>query len=71
MNINNIEKKIPSWFLIDASDIHLGRLATKASVLLRGKNSPLYTPGVNLGNNVIIINAEKIKINDHQGFHDI
>lgn len=58
----NISKKPTTWFLIDASEITLGRLATNVSILLRGKNSRYFIPGVNMGNNVIIINAEKITI---------
>ncbi len=50
------------WVLIDAENAVLGRLASKAAVLLRGKHKPNYTPHVDCGDNVIIINAEKIKL---------
>lgn len=52
----------PQWFLIDASDQTLGRLATIVSNLLRGKRTSFYTPGIDQGNYVVIINAEQIKI---------
>jgi large subunit ribosomal protein L13 len=50
------------WFLIDAQGQVLGRLATKVARLLTGKDKPLYTPHVDCGDHVIVINAEKIKI---------
>ena len=50
------------WLLIDAKDIVLGRLATNVSNILRGKHKPSYTPHVDCGDNVVIINAEKVKL---------
>ena len=50
------------WYVIDAADIPLGRLAAKAAVLLRGKHKVTYTPHIDCGDNVIIINAEKVKL---------
>ena len=50
------------WLIIDAENIVLGRLATTVSNLLRGKHKPSYTPHADCGDNVIIINAEKIKL---------
>ena len=50
------------WYLIDASDQVLGRLATFTANILRGKNKPEYTPHVDTGDNVVIINASKIKL---------
>ena len=50
------------WLLIDAKDIVLGRLATNVSNILRGKHKPTYTPHGDCGDNVVIINAEKIKV---------
>ena len=50
------------WFLIDATDQVLGRLATEAARLLRGKHKPVFTPHMDLGDHVIVINAEKIKL---------
>ena len=49
------------WVLIDADGIVLGRLASKVSMILRGKHKPSYTPHVDCGDHVIVINAEKIK----------
>lgn len=50
------------WVLLDATDRVLGRLAVKAATLLRGKHKPNYTPHVDCGDNVIIINAEKVRL---------
>ncbi|MCX6278676.1 MAG: 50S ribosomal protein L13 [Bacteroidetes bacterium] len=50
------------WALIDAEDQVLGRLASKVAMLLRGKTKPSYTPHVDCGDNVVIINAEKIRL---------
>ena len=50
------------WILIDANDQILGRLASKVAFILRGKHKPDFTPHVDCGDNVIIINAEKIKL---------
>ncbi len=48
------------WFVIDASETTLGQLATKAATYLRGKHKPTYTPNVDMGDNIIVINAEKV-----------
>ncbi len=50
------------WVLIDATDEVLGRLASQVAKILRGKNKPSYTPHVDCGDNVIIINADKVKL---------
>jgi len=50
------------WFLVDGENQVVGRLATEVADLLRGKNSPLYTPNVDSGDYVVIVNAEKIKL---------
>ena len=50
------------WLLIDATDMVLGRLATKVAQILKGKNKPQYTPHVDTGDFVVIINAEKIRL---------
>ena len=52
-----VEKK---WILIDAEDVVVGRLATFVAMRLRGKHLPKYTPHIDCGDNVIIINAEKV-----------
>ena len=55
----NIERK---WYVIDATGISLGRVATKAATVLRGKHKPTYTPSVDCGDYVIIVNADKVKL---------
>lgn len=50
------------WVLLDATDQVLGRLAVKAATLLRGKHKPNFTPHVDCGDNVIIINADKVRL---------
>jgi len=54
------ECHIPKWFVIDANGKTLGRLSTEASKLLRGKETTFFTPGVDQGNYVVILNADKI-----------
>ena len=50
------------WVLIDATDLVVGRLASIVALHLRGKHLPTYTPNMDMGDNVIIINAEKVKL---------
>jgi len=50
------------WYVIDATDKVLGRLSTEIADMLRGKNKPCYTPHVDTGDHVVVINAEKIKV---------
>ena len=50
------------WWLIDAADQVLGRVAVKAATLLRGKEKPIFTPHVDTGDFVIVINAEKVRV---------
>ena len=50
------------WFVVDATDQVLGRLSSQVAKILRGKHKPMYTPHVDCGDKVIIINAEKIKL---------
>ena len=49
------------WYVVDATDMTLGRLASEVAKVLRGKNKPIFTPHIDCGDNVIVINAEKIK----------
>ncbi|MFP5019846.1 50S ribosomal protein L13 [Pseudonocardia phyllosphaerae] len=60
-----------AWHVIDANDVRLGRLATHAATLLRGKHKPTYAPHVDGGDFVVIINAEKVSLsgNKHQDKH--
>jgi large subunit ribosomal protein L13 len=51
-----------SWYLVDATDIVLGRLASQVAQILMGKNKPTYTPNQDTGDYVIIINAAKVKL---------
>lgn len=54
------------WYVVDATDCTLGRLATAVANVLRGKNKPIYTPNVDCGDYVIVINADKVKITGDQ-----
>ena len=56
---SNIQK---NWYLIDAKDLILGRLASVIAVRLRGKHKPTYTPNMDCGDYLIVINADKIKL---------
>ena len=58
-NKETVEKE---WFIVDANDVVLGRLASVVAMVLRGKHKPSFTPHVDCGDNVIVINAEKIKL---------
>jgi large subunit ribosomal protein L13 len=67
---STVDKK---WILVDAEDKPLGRLASEIATVLRGKNKPEFTPHIDTGDNVIVINAEKVKLtgkkmNDKQYF---
>src|ERR671931_990917 len=50
------------WYLIDADDKVLGRMASRIATILRGKHKPIYTPHVDTGDHVIVINASKVKL---------
>ena len=58
-NAQNIERK---WYVVDATDLTLGRLSTEVATLLRGKHKPTFTPHVDCGDYVIIVNAEKVAL---------
>lgn len=55
----DIERK---WYIVDARDLVLGRLATQIATVLRGKHRPQYTPHADCGDHIIVINAEKIRV---------
>ncbi len=57
--LEDIEKK---WYVVDAQDQRLGRLATEIANVLRGKNKPIYTPHMDTGDYVIVINADKVVV---------
>ena len=50
------------WYIVDAKGISLGRLASVVASILKGKNKPTYTPHVDTGDNVIVINAAEVKL---------
>ena len=54
-----IERK---WYVVDATDKTLGRLASEIASVLRGKNKPIFTPHIDTGDYVIVVNAEKVKV---------
>ena len=56
------EDIVRNWYVIDAEGKNLGRVATKAAQILRGKHKPTFTPHVDCGDNVIIINAKKVNL---------
>jgi large subunit ribosomal protein L13 len=57
--VSDIERK---WHVIDASGRTLGRVATEIAVLLKGKHKPIYSPNLDVGDYVIVVNAEKIEV---------
>ena len=61
---NEVERE---WVLIDATDQILGRVAAKAAHILKGKHKPQYTPHVDTGDFVIIVNADKIRVTGNKG----
>ena len=66
-----VERK---WYVVDATDIPLGRVASQVAAILRGKNKPIYTPHVDTGDYVIVINTDKMvltgkKMEDKKYFH--
>ena len=56
---DNLDKK---WYVVDAAEQRLGRLATEIAMTLRGKNKPTYTPHMDTGDFVIVVNAEKVVV---------
>ena len=58
-NPDTIERK---WYVVDATDKTLGRLASEVAKVLRGKNKPIFTPHADMGDYVVVINAAKIKV---------
>lgn len=65
---SEIEKK---WLIIDAEDVVLGRLASQIALRLRGKHKPSFTPHMDCGDNVIVINAEKVVLTGRKRDQDI
>lgn len=58
-----------NWYLVDATYIPLGRLASKIAIILMGKNKPTYTPNVDCGDYIVVINASKVKLTGNDPEH--
>jgi large subunit ribosomal protein L13 len=65
---SDIDKK---WLLIDADGLVLGRLASLIAMRLRGKHKPIYTPHMDCGDNVVVVNAEKVQLTGNKAAADI
>jgi len=65
---SEVEKK---WWIIDAEDVVLGRMSAEIAKILRGKHKPIFTPHIDTGDNVIVINAEKVKLTGNKRDGDI
>ena len=65
---NEVERK---WYVVDAEGMVLGRLASQVASILRGKNKPTYTPNVDTGDHVIIINADKVVLTGNKLIYKI
>ena len=65
---SEIEKK---WLIVDAEDVILGRLASQVAMRLRGKHKPSFTPHMDCGDNVIVINADKVHLTGNKREQDI
>lgn len=59
VSANEIERK---WWVVDAEDEVLGRLASRVARVLRGKHKPIYTPHLDVGDHVVVVNAEKVRL---------
>ena len=55
-----------AWHLLDATDISVGRLASRVSLILKGKNKPQYSPNLPVGDGVIIVNTDKVKFSGNK-----
>lgn len=64
----DVEKK---WILVDAKDVVLGRLASVVALRLRGKHKPSFTPHIDCGDNVIVINAQQVKLTGKKRENDV
>jgi len=65
---SEVEKK---WWIVDAQDVVLGRMSAEIAKILRGKHKPMFTPHIDTGDNVIVINAEKVKLTGNKRDADI
>lgn len=64
VSANEIERK---WWVVDAEDEVLGRLASRVARVLRGKHKPIYTPHLDVGDHVVVVNAEKVRLTGDKG----
>ena len=62
--LTSIDRK---WYLVDAENLTLGRLASEVASVLRGKNKPSFTPHLDTGDFVVVVNAEKVKVTGRKG----
>ena len=60
--IQNSNDKSSKWYIVDATNVPLGRLASQVAAVLRGKNKPEFTPHVDCGDHVIVINTDKVAL---------
>lgn len=67
-NPSNIERK---WYVVDAADKTLGRLAAEVAKILRGKHKPTFTPHMDTGDHVIVINADKVVLTGKNSFRKL
>ena len=67
-NPSNIERK---WFVVDAADKTLGRMAAEVAKILRGKHKPTFTPHMDTGDHVIVINADKVVLTGKNWFKSL
>ena len=58
------------WYIVDAEGMVLGRLATEVAKIIRGKHKPMYTPHMDTGDNVIVINASKVRVTGRRSTSD-
>ena len=58
----NPDKIDRQWYVVDAKGVTLGRLASEVASVLRGKNKPVFTPHVDCGDYVVVVNADKVKV---------
>jgi len=65
---SEVEKK---WYVVDAEGVVLGRLASAIALRLRGKHKPIFTPHVDTGDNIIVINAEKVRLTGRKREQDV
>jgi len=65
---NNMQR---NWFVLDASSAVLGRLATRAAMVLMGKHKPTYTPFMDTGDHIIVVNAEKVQLTGRKEEHKL